>query len=1352
MRKALLSSLLLALVVFSGCTTGNNAPAVNITGSASQADQGKTVALTASVSNDTTNAGVTWAIASGPGSLSGETTSGATYNAPGTIASVTTVVVAATSIASPTVTSSITITLEPPPQIATTVMPEGIVSVAYSSSVSMTGGVAPYTWSLIAAPAGITLASSTSSTVTVQGMPTTAGANQTFTIKVTDADGLSVTSSGLTITVYPTLTITAPTFPTGVAGVAYTAPAFTASGGSGSGYTFAVASGSLAPLTINSSSGVISGTPTTSTTLHFTIKVTDSASNAATTTSLSITVNPAITVSLSPTSPVSLDQTKTQLITATVSNDPNSAGVTWTLTSGLGSLSGSSTTSVTYNAPSTVSVTSSAVVTATSITDSSKKATFTINLVPPPQITTSTMAAGNVNGAYSSPVTMTGGVAPYAWTIVTGPTGITLASSTSSTVTVQGTPSVSGNNQTFTIKVTDADGLSVTSSGLTITVYPTLTITAPTLPTGVAGVGYTAQAFTASGGSGSGYTFAVASGSLSPLTINSSSGVISGSPTAAATLNFTIKVTDSVNNTATTTGLSITINPAISVTLSPGQPFAMDQNTTQLITATVNNDPGSAGVTWSSLTGAGSLSGSTSTTITYNAPATISTSSIATFTATSVTDTSKSSSFSVSLEPPPSFVTSSFPDGTLGSSYSSTVTMSGGVGPYAWSFTALPTGLSLSNSTTNTVNVQGTPQSAGAGQTVTIKVTDAKGLTSTLNSTMNVVAPSCTTNCTISGTVTGPTISGVAIALSGGPTSKPDATTDSSGNYSFTGLAGGTYTVTPTLAGYTFSPSAPSVTTSSSTTTQDFTETSAVTSYSITGKLIYAGSKSGRTFVRVYNDSCSGEGCTAAGTSLASAPSSSGTSYTVRGLQPGSYIVVAEIDTLDNGHPNASNPYGTSSTVTITSSNVSVPDITLTDPTPPTPVAPSNVTVAPGNKFALVQYNQNNGSALVDGNGREIATSYRVYYDTNSSFTNNTYYTINAHGTSDRFFIFHTLTNGTYYFKMTALVGSTESAASTPVSATLAAGSGTYTVSGQVTFPGTATGPLYVGLLDSSHGVVYGQTIASPTSPASYNFTGVAAGDYQAFAIIDMNNNNVVDPSDITNVNNNQGGPPPLTVSGNTVNDITLTSAVSTVTVTTNHDQLNGGSDTYGLNTNLTWGSKRPVAMTMISGPNATVPWDMPVDQNTGNLQVDLGSTPPVVGDTYKFQMTFSDSTTQTLTAQVTAVLSSFVTGMSAQTTTPGSVTVPLFTWVTPSSTPSPYTYYVGLYNTSGSTSVNWNDYGGDNSNGIPSGTTSLLFNDDGSANVSALPSGQDYKWYVGVQDANGNSSQETTTYTTPIP
>jgi putative Ig domain-containing protein len=1332
-------------------------------------DQSKTQLVTATVTNDPSNAGVNWSAVSGLGTLSGQTTTSATYNAPASVSTASAATFTATSKTDPTKSATFTVNLVQPPQITTTTMAAGNVNGAYSSAVNASGGVGPYTWAILAGPTGLSLSNNSTNTptVTVQGTPTVSGANQTFTIKVTDSQGLTSTSSGLTITIYSQLVITPPAspLPTGVVGVNYpSGETFTASGGSGAGYAWSIVAGNPLPpgLALSAATGastsISAGPPTTAGTYPFTVKLTDSVSNTATTSGISITINPAITVGFSPAGPVTLDQGKTQLVTATVTNDPNNAGVTWSAVTGLGSLSGQTTTSATYNAPASVSSSSTATFKATSVTDPTKSATFTVNLVAPPQITTTTMAAGNVNGAYSSPVSETGGVAPYTWAIVAAPAGLTLNGSATSTVTVQGTPTVSGNGQTFTIKVTDSQGLSVTSSGLTINVYSQLVLTPPSLPlpTGVVGVNYPAsQTFTASGGSGAGYAWSIVAGNPLPpgLALSAATGastsITAGPPTTAGTYPFTVKLTDSVGNTATTSGLSITINPPINITLSPSQPFAMDQNTTQLITATVNNDPSNAGVTWSALTGLGSLSGPTSTTITYNAPATISSSSIATFTATSVTDPTKSATFSVSLEPPPVIANPSFPNGTVNASYSSPVTVNGGVGPFTWVGTTLPTGLSLSSSTTSTVNVQGTPTSAGANQTVTIKVTDAKGLSNTLNSTITIIVPSCSSNCTISGNVSGPANSGVTIALSGGPTSKPNTTTDSSGNYSFTGLTGGTYTVTPSLAGYTFSPSAPQVVTSTSTTTQNFTETAAQPSFSISGTLTYAGSKSGRTYIRVYqSNSCSGQGCAIAGTSLAAAPSSSGTSYTVRGLQPGSYTVVAEVDTLNNGSPNASNPWGNSSTVTITSSDATG-NVTLTDPTPPAPVAIADLEVAPGNTFALVMYDQHNGSALTDNNGREIPTSYEIYYDMNSSFTNNTFVTFAAHGTSDRNYIFHNLTPGTYYFKMYSLVGSTKSAASSTVSAVIrAAGTGANTISGTVTFPGTATGPLYVGVFNGS--TIYGQMINPPfTSPVSYSYSGVPSGNYQAFAIIDQNNNGLIEASDISNVNNNHGGPPPLTVSGNTPNDITLTSAVSTLSVTTGHQQFNGTNDSYNLNLGISWGSKRPVAMTLLSGPNVALPWDLPVDSNNTQY-VNLNGASPQVGDTYQFQVTFSDGTTQTLPSSVTAVLNSFVTSMTAQTTSPGSVTVPLFTWVTPASTPSPYTYYVGLNATSGSSNVNWNDYGGNNSNGIAAGTTSVLFNADGSASVSSLPTGTNYQWYVGVQDSNGNSSQEATSYDIP--
>jgi hypothetical protein len=1349
-------------------------------------DQGKTQLVTATVGNDPNNAGVTWSVVTGAGTLTGSTSTATTYVAPGSVVAASTATFTATSVTDPTKSATYTINLVPPPQITTSTMAAGNVNGAYTAPVTMTGGVAPYTWSFTALPAGLSLSSSTSNTVNVTGTPNTAGANQTVTVKVTDAQGLFATSSGLTITIYPTLVITPPSLPVGVVGVSYTSPAFTASGGSGSGYTFAVASGSLAPLTIGASNGIISGTPTTAGTLQFTVKVTDSVNNTVTSSNLSITVNPPITVGLSPVSPVTLDQGKTQLVTATVNNDPNNAGVNWSVVTGVGSLSGSTSTATTYVAPGSVGSASTATFTATSVTDPSKSATYTINLVPPPQITTSTMAAGNLNGTYSSPVSMTGGVAPYTWAIMATPPGLNLNGSTTSTVTVQGAPTVSGNGQTFTIKVTDAQGLSVTSSGLTIDVYATLVLTPPSLPlpTGVQGLNYpSGVTFTASGGSGTGFTWSlVTPNSLPPgLALSLASGtttsITTGTPTTPGSYPFTVKLTDSVGNTATTSGLSITINPPINVSLSPAQPFAMDQNTTQLVTATVNNDPSNAGVTWSVLTGAGSLSGSTSATITYNAPVTIASTSIATFTATSVTDPSKSATFSVSLEPPPAIVTSSFANGTTGISYSAPVTMNGGVGPYTWSSTALPPGLSLSSSTSNTVNVTGTPTLAGASQTVTIKVIDSKGLSNTLNSTMTINAPSCSSNCTVTGTITGPWVSNIPVSISGSSTT---TTTNSSGVYSFTGLAGGTHTVTPTLAGYTFTPATPVIV--GNTTTQDFTEASAVTSFSISGNISYSGTQtSGTTFIRVYQSgSCSG--CSpVAETSFPGVPSSSGTPYTVRGVQAnGGYVITAEIDTLGAGQQNLSDPTGSTSGVTVGPAN-GVANVSVSDQAAPAPVPPctqnsQSMSVAPQSGFAVIQCKVPQDPST----GIEIASSYRLYVATNSSFTGATVQTFPARGTNDNVFISGSLTNGTqYWFKMTSVVPGYITPESAPsnivgpvtIGPSTLSGAGTGTVSGSVTFPVVtipAGTPLYVGVYSNSG--IYAEKILNPTSGVTYSIPGVPNGTYQNFAIIDMNNNGIIDTGDITNAGGgNNTNPPTLVVSGNTTGTIGLSYPITTINATTNFQRfapIFSQPDSYSISLGVNWGSKRPTAITLFSAPNVGVPYDMSVDQNNGGQgPVFNASAAPQVGDVYHFQVTYSDGTSnpdmQVLIGTVLgpSQLPQFLQMNSPVNSTNGTpATVPMLNWSGPSIAPTslPYTYSVNLYSAPPSSSnVNWYYSGGHNSNGISSSTTNVMFNTDNSAtnngsSISALPGATTYDWSVRVQDANGNSAQYTTTYTTP--
>ncbi|HLW82833.1 MAG TPA: hypothetical protein VKS20_12425 [Candidatus Acidoferrales bacterium] len=83
---------------------------------------------------------------------------------------------------------------------------------------------------------------------------------------------------------------------------------------------------------------------------------------------------------------------------------------------------------------------------------------------------------------------------------------------------------------------------------------------------------------------------------------------------------------------------------------SPASAPTIQQGQTVNITATLTNDTGNKGVTWS-LSGQGSLSAQTSTTVTYNAPGSVTSNIVATVTATSVADNTKSASLNITVTP-----------------------------------------------------------------------------------------------------------------------------------------------------------------------------------------------------------------------------------------------------------------------------------------------------------------------------------------------------------------------------------------------------------------------------------------------------------------------------------------------------------------------------------------------------------------------------------------------------------------------------------------------------------------------------------------------------------------------------
>jgi large repetitive protein len=169
--------------------------------------------------------------------------------------------------------------------------------VPFIMQLAVTGGQAPYTWSVVKSggklPAGLTLNAGTG---VISGTTTAAAGSYTFTLSVTDS--LNQTASE-TVAMFVEAGHLAPlevVFPSGFDGVPNTAnwgmpysAVIQATGGSAP-YTFTLipnpastppydTPGLPTGLTLNSATGVISGTPETGE-YAFTVKVTDSESPA----------------------------------------------------------------------------------------------------------------------------------------------------------------------------------------------------------------------------------------------------------------------------------------------------------------------------------------------------------------------------------------------------------------------------------------------------------------------------------------------------------------------------------------------------------------------------------------------------------------------------------------------------------------------------------------------------------------------------------------------------------------------------------------------------------------------------------------------------------------------------------------------------------------------------------------------------------------------------------------------------------------------------------------------------------------------------------------------------------------
>ncbi|MGH9823769.1 MAG: putative Ig domain-containing protein, partial [Blastocatellia bacterium] len=197
---------------------------------------------------------------------------------------------------------------------------------------------------------------------------------------------------------------------------------------------------------------------------------------------------------------------------------------------------------------------------------------------PPLQITTASLPRATVGVSYSSALAATGGTPPYNWSLTPAsgplPPGIGLGSDG----LIGGQPSASG---IFNLNFQVTDSARMTAQvQLTLQVQSStaaLSITTTTLPNGVTGSLYSATLAASGGVQPYSWGLAAGSGPLPPGLGLSTAGVITGTPASTGTFGFTVQVSDSSTQTATTS-LAINVD---------SQPSSLTITTASLPTATV---------------------------------------------------------------------------------------------------------------------------------------------------------------------------------------------------------------------------------------------------------------------------------------------------------------------------------------------------------------------------------------------------------------------------------------------------------------------------------------------------------------------------------------------------------------------------------------------------------------------------------------------------------------------------------------------------------------------------------------------------------------------------------------------